>query len=87
MAGGEPQSWRVFSEGPQPASAPAPALLLFHGGGWSRGSLAISRRGAYFANRCFVAATADYRMHKNEDFPVLPPGDPSSASAAPMQER
>lgn len=76
-ARGEPQMLEVyFPKNHDPAKARAPALLLFHGGGWSRGSLAQFRVAcAYFAHRGFVAATADYRMHKKEDVPGLPAGE------------
>ncbi len=66
---GEPQRLEVyFPPDHQPATARAPALLLFHGGGWSRGSRDQFRLAcAYFASRGLVAATADYRMHTPEE--------------------
>lgn len=69
VSGGEPQKLEVyFPPGHHPATARAPALLLFHGGGWSRGSLDQFRLAcAYFASRGLVAATADYRMHSKEE--------------------
>lgn len=77
VSGGEPQQLEVyFPKHHDPATARAPALLLFHGGGWSRGSLAQFRGAcAYFASRGLVAATADYRMHKKENVPGLPAGE------------
>lgn len=76
-AGGESQTLEVyFPKDHNPATARAPALLLFHGGGWSRGGLAQFRAAcAYFASRGLVAATADYRMHRKEDVPGLPAGE------------
>lgn len=76
-AGGEPQKLEVyFPKDHDPAKDRRPALLLFHGGGWSRGSLAQFRAAcAYFASRGLVTATADYRMHKKEDVPGLPAGE------------
>ncbi|MBK1875876.1 alpha/beta hydrolase fold domain-containing protein [Pelagicoccus mobilis] len=40
-----------------------PAMILFHGGGWGKGSLKAFRyQSAYFASRGLVAATASYTL-------------------------
>ncbi|MBI4623820.1 MAG: alpha/beta hydrolase fold domain-containing protein [Verrucomicrobia bacterium] len=65
-----------FPRNHDPANRRAPGLLLFHGGGWSRGSPEQFRLACtYFASRGLVAATANYRMHRKEDVPGLPPGE------------
>lgn len=56
--------------------AKAPGLILFHGGGWSGGSLSQFRRAcAYFASRGLVCATAEYRMLTKEETKALPAGE------------
>jgi dienelactone hydrolase len=50
-----------------PARAKAPGVILFHGGGWTVGSLDQFRDACrYFASRGMVAATADYRTVPKE---------------------
>lgn len=59
-----------------PTKAKVPGLILFHGGNWEQGSLAMLRFAcAYFANRGLVAATADYRMLDAKGRAALPPGE------------
>lgn len=46
-----------------PAKSKVPGVILFHGGGWSGGSLAQFRPAcAYFAKRGLVCATAEYQL-------------------------
>ena len=50
-----------------PTKVKVPGLILFHGGGWSGGSLDQFRFAcAYFASRGLVCATAEYQMLKGE---------------------
>jgi acetyl esterase len=51
----------VFS--PPPHERPAPAILLFFGGGWRTGSVsALADQARAFAGRGYVAGLADYRV-------------------------
>ncbi len=53
-----------------------PGLILFHGGGWSGGSLRQFRRACqYFASRGLVCATAEYRMLTRNEASKLPIGE------------
>lgn len=74
---GKPRQMEIyFPPGHDPAKAKVPGLILFHGGGWSGGSLSQFRRAAqYFAGRGMVAATAEYRMLTREEAAQLPPGE------------
>lgn len=59
-----------------PARSKVPGLLLFHGGGWSGGSLSQFRTAChYFASRGLVAATANYRMLAKAEASGLPAGE------------
>jgi len=61
--GKERQMEIFFPEGHDPAKSKVPGMILFHGGGWSGGSLAQFRSVcAYFASRGLVCATAEYQM-------------------------
>ena len=52
-----------FPPGHDPAKAKVPGMILFHGGGWSGGTLDQFRVAcAYFASRGLVCATAEYQM-------------------------
>lgn len=52
-----------FPPNRDPAKAKVPGMILFHGGGWSGGTLAQFRAAcAYFATRGMVCATAEYQM-------------------------
>lgn len=64
QSGGKPQQLEVyFPSGWDAAKSKVPGVILFHGGGWSGGSLAQFRYACkYFASRGLVAATANYRM-------------------------
>lgn len=76
-SGGEEQVMELsFPPGHDPAKAKVPAVLLFHGGGWSGGDLKHFRRACeYFASRGLVAATANYQMHTKEEVKALPPNE------------
>ncbi|HVW60990.1 MAG TPA: ADP-ribosylglycohydrolase family protein [Puia sp.] len=46
-----------------PIEKPRPAIILFHGGGWTTGKRSqLSWQSRYFAQLGFVAVTADYRL-------------------------
>lgn len=50
---------------------PHPAVLLVHGGGWTRGSRAdLTRDGLWLAERGFAAFAADYRLAPRHRFPA-----------------
>jgi acetyl esterase len=69
----------VFSP-PQPARAPVPAVLFFHGGGWSTGSAEWSFATAQrFARLGVVAIAIDYRLAKGETTPIEALDDTCSA--------
>lgn len=74
---GQPRRMEIyFPPGHDPARARVPGLLLFHGGGWSGGTLAQFRRAAaYFASRGLVSATAEYRMLTKDEAARLPAGE------------
>ncbi len=58
-----------------PTKAKVPGLILFHGGGWTGGSLNQFRVAcAYFASRGLVCATAEYQMLAKPAIKDLPPG-------------
>lgn len=62
-AGTERKLELYFPPGHAPEKSKVPGLILFHGGGWSGGSLDQFRTAcAYFASRGLVCATAEYRM-------------------------
>jgi len=52
-----------FPPNHDPKKSKVPGLILFHGGGWSRGTLDQFRVAcAYFASRGLVCATAEYQL-------------------------
>ncbi len=52
-----------FPPNHDPAKSKVPGIILFHGGGWSGGTLDQFRVAcAYFASRGLVCATAEYQM-------------------------
>jgi acetyl esterase len=56
-------------------SAKVPGLILFHGGGWSGGTLSQFRSFcAYMATRGLVCATAEYQMLSAAESAKLPAG-------------
>ena len=67
-AGGKTQQIEVhFPEGHDPTKDVVPGIIMFHGGGWSRGNKAQFRYLChYFASRGIVAATASYQLAKKK---------------------
>jgi acetyl esterase len=61
---GKPREMEIyFPPNHDPAKSKVPGLILFHGGGWTGGSLDQFRAAcAYFASRGLVCATAEYQM-------------------------
>ena len=76
-SGGEPQQMEIyFPSGHDPAKDRVPGVILFHGGGWSGGSLSQFRAACeYLASRGLVAATANYQMLSREARRELPTGE------------
>ncbi len=74
---GKPRRMEIyFPPGHDPSRDRVPGVLLFHGGGWTGGSLGQFRFACeYFASRGLVAATAEYRMHRKADVAKLPSGE------------
>ncbi len=74
---GKPRQLELyFPPNHDPAKAKVPGLILFHGGGWSGGSLQQFRAASeYFASRGLVCATAEYRMLTKEESAALPAGE------------
>jgi dienelactone hydrolase len=64
QSGGKEKVMEIyFPKDHDPSAKRVPAILMFHGGGWSSGSLKQFRAACqYFASRGIVAATANYRM-------------------------
>jgi acetyl esterase len=61
---GKPREMEIyFPPNHDPSKSKVPGLILFHGGGWSSGTLDQFRAAcAYFASRGLVCATAEYQM-------------------------
>jgi acetyl esterase/lipase len=61
---GKPREMEIyFPPHHDPAKAKVPGIILFHGGGWSGGTLDQFRAAcAYFSSRGLVCATAEYQM-------------------------
>jgi acetyl esterase len=74
---GKPRTLELyFPPGHDPKGPSVPGVLLFHGGGWSGGTLQQFRRACdYFASRGLVCATAEYRMLSKEEAARLPAGE------------
>lgn len=74
---GKPREMELyFPPSHDPTKAKVPGLVLFHGGGWSGGSLSQFRTAcAYFASRGLVCATAEYRMLTKDEAAKLPAGE------------
>lgn len=70
---GKPRQMEIyFPPNHDPLKAKVPGLILFHGGGWTGGSLSQFRTAcAYFASRGLVCATAEYQMHSKADVAKL----------------
>ena len=64
QSGAKPQELEVyFPANWEPSGKKVPGLILFHGGGWSGGTLDQFRYACrYFASRGLVAATANYQL-------------------------
>ncbi|MFM7182140.1 MAG: alpha/beta hydrolase [Verrucomicrobiales bacterium] len=74
-AGKERKMEIYFPPNHDPKNAKVPGLILFHGGGWSGGSLDQFRVAcAYFASRGLVCATAEYQMLDKAQTAKLPKG-------------
>lgn len=73
-SGGKPQEMEIyFPSDWEPAKRKVPGVILFHGGGWSGGTLDQFRHaGHYLASRGLVAATANYRMLTRAERGTLP---------------
>lgn len=75
-AGEERRMEIYFPPGHKPAKAKVPGLILFHGGGWSKGDLSQFRTAcAYFASRGLVCATVGYQLPGKRA--VMPDGQSS----------
>lgn len=74
---GQPRKMEIyFPPNHDPSKARVPGLILFHGGGWSGGTLDQFRAAcAYFADRGLVCATAEYRMLGKGERGQLPKGE------------
>lgn len=75
-SGGKPREMEIyFPPGHDPAKDKVPGVILFHGGGWSSGSLGAFRPACnYLASRGLVAATANYQMLSKKDRAKLSKG-------------
>lgn len=64
QSAGKPRNMEIyFPTNHDPAKSKAPGMILFHGGGWTGGTLDQFRVAcAYFASRGLVCATAEYQM-------------------------
>jgi acetyl esterase/lipase len=64
QSAGKPREMEIYlPPNHAPAKSKVPGLILFHGGGWSGGTLEQFRAAcAYFAGRGLVCATAEYQM-------------------------
>lgn len=74
---GQPREMEIyFPPNHDPAKSKVPGLILFHGGGWSGGTLKQFRVAcAYFASRGLVCATVDYQKLNKAEAAKLPPGE------------
>ena len=68
-AGGKPLDMEIyFPAGWEPKKQSVPGVILFHGGGWSGGTLDQFRHAcAYYASRGLVAATVNYRLRQGKE--------------------
>ncbi len=75
-AGVERKMEIFFPPNHDPAKSKVPGVILFHGGGWSGGSLSQFRFACnYFASRGLVCATAEYQMLGKAGMEKLAPGE------------
>jgi acetyl esterase len=74
QSAGKPREMEIyFPVNHDPSKTKVPGMILFHGGGWSGGSLGQFRKACeYFASRGLVCATAEYRMLTKEESAKLP---------------
>jgi acetyl esterase len=73
---GKPRALELYFPPNHDPANKMPGLILFHGGGWSGGTLAQFRAAcAYFASRGLVCATAEYRMLPRDETIALPKGE------------
>jgi len=74
---GKPRKMEIyFPANHDVTKARVPGVLMFHGGGWSGGTLAQFRALCqYLASRGLVAATAEYRMLSAAEAKQLPKGE------------
>lgn len=74
---GKPRRMEIyFPPGHDAKNARAAGMILFHGGGWSGGSLKQFQAACYyFASRGLVCATAEYQMLSKADASKLPKGE------------
>ncbi len=74
---GKPRRMEIyFPPGHDTKTARVPGMILFHGGGWSGGSLKQFQAAChYFASRGLVCATAEYQMLSKADAAKLPKGE------------
>jgi acetyl esterase/lipase len=71
LADGVPLYLYVSSP-PQPDKGTHPAILFFHGGGWTMGNVSqFNQQSAYLASRGMVAIQVDYRLISKQE-PVSP---------------
>jgi acetyl esterase/lipase len=77
QSAGKPRNMEIhFPPNHDPAKSKVPGLILFHGGGWTGGTLDQFRAAcAYFASRGLVCATAEYRMVNKDEAAKLPNGE------------
>lgn len=73
---GKPRELELYFPPDHDPAKKVPGLILFHGGGWSGGTLDQFRAAcAYFASRGLVCATAEYRMLSGNESKALPAGE------------
>ena len=76
QSAGKPRQMELYFPPDHDPAKKVPGLILFHGGGWSGGSLSQFRAAcAYFASRGLVCATSEYRMLDKEESAALPSGE------------
>ncbi|MBM4155780.1 MAG: alpha/beta hydrolase [Lentisphaerae bacterium] len=76
QSAGKAQELEVYFPKDWSPSNKVPGLILFHGGGWTGGTLDQFRYACrYFATRGLVAATANYRMLAKAEQKGLPAGE------------
>jgi len=75
-AGKERKMEIFFPKNHDPKKSKVPGLILFHGGGWTSGSLTKFRYAcSYFASRGLVCATAEYQLPDKQTIKSQPAGE------------